>query len=59
MTLPIHRLGPSDQPRLDRDAEAMSQRALGLGVVLMPLFLVALTCGGLVLVGDALWRMFR
>ena len=60
MILPAHLLSPDEQPRLDREAEAVSQRAIGLGAVLMPVLLVALTWGGLVLVGEwvgSLWRM--
>jgi len=57
MILPAHLLGHDDQPRLDRDADAVSQRALGLGAVLVPVFLVALTWGSAVLVGE--WLVSR
>ena len=62
MRWPDFLLGPEDQPRLDREAEAASQRAYGLGAVLVPVLLVALTCGAVVLVGEwivSLWRMIR
>ena len=62
MILPAHLLGPSDQPRLDRDAEYASQRAYGVWASLLPVLLGVVSWGVVVLVGGWLvsrWRVGR
>jgi len=48
-----------EEARMDRDAEAVSQRAYGVWAALVPVFLVALTWGGLVLVGAWMMRFIQ
>ncbi len=57
--LPAHLLSPDAQARMDREAESASQRAFGVRAVLVPVLLIALACGGLVLLGGWLVNLGR
>ncbi len=46
-----------EEARMDREAESASQRAFGVGAIIVPVLLVAFAWGGLVLILDALWRL--